>query len=283
MRDEFLDKIFKQHQSCKSCPSKREVSDFFVNLLGVLYADYSDQEISSREAIDVNLKQLKLDLEALIGGTVSDINSDQNKSKIFFNRLENIYDALNKDVDAINMGDPAAKNRREVIRSYPGFYAIAAYRIANEMHNLNVVDLPRIITEHAHSQTGIDIHPAATIGEYFCIDHGTGIVIGATTEIGKNVKIYQGVTLGALSVDKKDANNKRHPTIENGVVIYAGATILGGETVIGANSIIGGNVWLTKSVAPNTKVYYQARMSSDKYEIENCDESDIHIFKEYNK
>ena len=157
-------------------------------------------------------------------------------------------------------GDPAAKSESEVVRTYPGFYAIAAYRLAHELHLLGVEGIPRVITEFAHSKTGIDIHPAAKIGEHFCIDHGTGVVIGETTIIGNHVKIYQGVTLGALSVDKSDAEKKRHPTIEDRVVIYAGATILGGETTIGHDSIIGGNVWLTQSVPPQSKIYYQPKM-----------------------
>ena len=140
-------------------------------------------------------------------------------------------------------GDPAAKSESEITRSYLGFYAIAAYRISNRLLILGVDNIPRIITEHAHSKTGIDINPGATIGHHLCIDHGTGIVIGETADIGNYVKIYQGVTIGALSVRKADAGKKRHPTIEDYVVVYAGATILGGDTTIGHHSIIGGNVW----------------------------------------
>ena len=284
MRKEFLDKLLREHQICPTCPSKQEVGDFFVKLLGALYLDYSDQKFNSLEAIDVNLRQLKLDLDILIRRNPANFKLIANNvSEKFFNNFEAIYDTFDKDIEAIYNGDPAAQSRREIIRSYPGFYAVAAYRIAHLLHKLDVEDLPRIITEHAHSQTGIDIHPAARIGEYFCIDHGTGMVIGATTDIGKNVKIYQGVTLGALSVQKKDADNKRHPTIEDGVVIYAGATILGGNTVIGADSTIGGNVWITKSVAPNTKVYYQARMSSEESKSEDCQESDVQVFREFSK
>lgn len=284
MRKEFLDKLLREHQICPTCPSRQEVGDFFGKLLGALYLDYSDKKFNSLESIDVNLRLLKLDLDALIRRNPANSKLiSKNISEKFFIEFEHIYEALNKDVDAIFEGDPAAKNRREIIRSYPGFYAIAAYRIAHQLHLLEVEDLPRIMTEHAHSQTGIDIHPAARIGNHFCIDHGTGIVIGATTDIGDRVKIYQGVTLGALSVQKKDAHTKRHPTIEDNVVIYAGATILGGRTVIGANSTIGGNVWITKSVEPNTKIYYQARMASEDHNAEDCDESDVQVFKEYSK
>jgi len=185
-----------------------------------------------------------------------------------------IREQIDQDVTAMFEGDPAAKSRSEVIRTYPGFYAIAAYRIAHALHKLGVHGLPRTITEHAHSKTGIDIHPAASVGSHFCIDHGTGVVIGETTVIGNHVKIYQGVTLGALSVSKDDAEKKRHPTIEDHVVLYAGATILGGDTVIGHNSTIGGNVWLTRSVPPHSRVYYQAKM----YHVDK-DETDMVIFR----
>lgn len=192
----------------------------------------------------------------------------------FFQNLERIYDWVHQDIDAMYAGDPAAKSKTEILRSYPGFYAIAAYRIANQMHRQGIQLIPRMITELAHSRTGIDIHPGATIGQYFCIDHGTGVVIGETTVIGDHVKIYQGVTLGALSVDKAAANLKRHPTIEDHVVIYAGATILGGKTTIGKNSVIGGNVWLTKSIPAGSKVYYQAQMHHADSTM-----TDLYIFK----
>jgi serine O-acetyltransferase len=146
--------------------------------------------------------------------------------------------------------------------------------VAHQLHLLGVRGLPRVITEHAHSKTGIDIHPSAQIGDHFCIDHGTGVVIGETAVIGHHVKIYQGVTLGALSVSKEDAVRKRHPTLEDHVVVYAGATILGGETIIGHHSVVGGNVWLTRSVPPNSKIYYQAKMYNGEKE-----ETDIVIFK----
>jgi serine O-acetyltransferase len=158
-------------------------------------------------------------------------------------------------------GDPAAKSEFEVIRTYPGFYALCFYRIAHKLLKLEVPLLPRVLTEYAHSRTGIDIHPGAEIDEHFFIDHGTGIVIGETARIGKHVKIYQGVTLGALSVKKSLANQKRHPTVEDHVVIYSGATILGGETVIGHHSIIGGNVWLTCSIPPGSLVHHNPEVT----------------------
>ncbi len=174
----------------------------------------------------------------------------------FIDRLPDIQELLLKDVDAELAGDPAASSREEVIFSYPGLYAIFVYRVAHELYRLNIPYIPRIMTEYAHGQTGIDINPGAEIGEYFFIDHGTGIVIGETTVIGNHVKIYQGVTLGALSPMKGQelSGVKRHPTIEDGVVIYANATVLGGETVIGRNSVIAGNTFITESVPENTRV-----------------------------
>jgi serine O-acetyltransferase len=166
---------------------------------------------------------------------------------------------LANDVQAAFEGDPAAKSFDEVIFAYPAIFAITIYRLAHELHLQGIPLLPRIMTEHAHSVTGIDIHPGATIGSGFFIDHGTGVVIGETTHIGNHVKLYQGVTLGALSLAMDDEGRmirgkKRHPTIEDDVIIYAGATILGGTTVIGRGSVIGGNVWLTRSVPPYTRV-----------------------------
>jgi serine O-acetyltransferase len=172
--------------------------------------------------------------------------------------IPEIRQVLASDVRAAYEGDPAAKSHDEIIFSYPGIYAISVYRIAHKLFELGVPMLPRIMSEHAHSITGIDIHPGAAIGSRFVIDHGTGVVIGETTEIGTDVRIYQGVTLGALSLPKnageKLRGKKRHPTIEDEVIIYSGATILGGDTVIGARSVVGGNVWLTESVPPDTTV-----------------------------
>ena len=176
----------------------------------------------------------------------------------FLERIPSIRKFLATDVAAAFDGDPAAKSYDEIIFSYPGILALTIYRAAHQLNKLSVPLLPRIMTEYAHSITGIDIHPAAEIGKGFVIDHGTGVVIGETTQIGSNVRIYQGVTLGAMSVPKGAGDQlrgeKRHPTIEDDVIIYAGATILGGKTVIGARSVIGGNVWLTESVPPDTKV-----------------------------
>jgi serine O-acetyltransferase len=164
------------------------------------------------------------------------------------------------DATAIERGDPAAESVDEVILAYPGFTAIAVHRIAHRFYEMSVPLLPRLLTEWAHERTGIDIHPGATLGHPVIIDHGTGIVVGETAEIGNNVKLYQGVTLGALSVNKTLASTKRHPTIEDGVVIYANAKILGGETVIGRGSVVGGNVWITASIPPDSIVYHRSEV-----------------------
>jgi serine O-acetyltransferase len=155
--------------------------------------------------------------------------------------------------------DPAARSVESVVLYYPGFYAISIYRLSHVLYHLKVPFLPRMMAEFAHSKTGVDIHPGATIGKYFFIDHGTGIVIGETTIIGDNVKIYQGVTLGAVMVEKSMKGKKRHPTIEDNVVVYSGSTILGGDTTIGKDTVVGGNVWLTKSVPPNSIVYHESK------------------------
>ncbi len=173
------------------------------------------------------------------------------------NELPEIRRKILTDAQAALRGDPAAKSMEEVILSYPGLEAILVHRIAHFLHVNGVPVIPRIMSEYIHGKTGIDIHPGADIGEYFFIDHGTGVVIGETCVIGRDVKVYQGVTLGAVSVKKDMHDKKRHPTIEDGVTIYAGATILGGDTVIGKNSVIGGNVWLTDSVPPGSKIYTQ--------------------------
>ena len=180
----------------------------------------------------------------------------QEKALGFIRRIPEVQALLCKDVEAEYNGDPAANSREEIIFSYPGLFAIFVYRYAHVLYQMKVPFIPRIMKEYAHGETGIDINPGANIGEYFFIDHGTGIVIGETTDIGNNVKIYQGVTLGALSTRKGQqlSGIKRHPTIEDNVVIYANTTILGGETIIGANSVVAGNTFVTKSIPANTKV-----------------------------
>lgn len=181
----------------------------------------------------------------------------QTHTRTFMDSLPGIAELLDSDVQAAYQGDPAAYSPEEIILAYPGFYCICIHRLAHQLHGQGIPLLPRLMSEYAHEKTGIDIHPGATISGSFFIDHGTGVVIGETSHIGKNVKIYQGVTLGALSVKKKMQSKKRHPTIGDDVVIYANSTILGGETVIGKGSIIGGNVWLTESTAEASVVLNQ--------------------------
>ena len=189
--------------------------------------------------------------------TIADAAEDITVS--FMNQIPNVREYLDTDIEALFEGDPAAESKESIIICYPGLYAIAVQRFAHVLYQLNVPMIPRIMTEHAHGITGIDINPGATIGKYFFIDHGTGIVVGETTEIGEHVKLYQGVTLGALSTraGRGLIDKKRHPTIEDNVTIYSGASILGGDTVIGHDSVIGGNVFLTKSIPANTKVNVQ--------------------------
>jgi len=190
-------------------------------------------------------------------------NCDDNARKVVVHLMGNLVDVqkiLQMDITAAYEGDPAARSRMEIVMSYPGVYAVIVHRIAHVLYAQKVPLIPRVMSEYAHSQTGIDIHPGATIGPGFFIDHGTGVVIGETTTIGENVKLYQGVTLGALSFEKDAQGNpvkgiKRHPDVGNNVVIYAGATILGGNTKIGDGAEIGGNVWLTHSIPPGSKVY----------------------------
>jgi serine O-acetyltransferase len=259
MQKDFISKLFQEHQSTPKCPSPATVSNWFNRLLGVLFPGNCDTSFENEADLDAFLQNLKNDLSSILVCHATENIKDKNAvTEQFFNELPEIKSLLDKDVIGLYNGDPAAKNYAEVTRSYPGFYAIAAHRIAHLLYKMGVELIPRMISEHAHSHVGVDIHPGATIGEYFCIDHGTGVVIGETSNIGNNVKIYQGVTLGALSVAKEDAEKKRHPTIEDGVVIYAGATILGGRTVVGKDSIIGGSVWITRSVPAESKIYYKA-------------------------
>ncbi len=235
-------------------PNQRAVEKTIKSLFEMLFPtthSYTEEEI------EYNAKNLKEQIRLIIAGLT---DKDEEATERFFNNIEKIKKVLLHDADFILESDPAATQRIEVIAIYPGFFAIFCYRIANFLSKLAVPLLPRMITEYAHRQTGIDIHPGATIGVPFSIDHGTGIVIGETANIGSNVKLYQGVTLGALSVDKSKASIKRHPTIEDNVILYAGCTILGGETVVGRNSIIGGNVWLTESIAPFSVVYHKSEI-----------------------
>lgn len=264
MTQDFIEARFKENQACKACPSPEKIHVFLESLLAFLFPEYHKKDFSSLMEFQSYVEQLELNLKQLLTRNAHLVAKPEEACTRFFKSISILHEMLHEDIEAMLLGDPAAKSKAEIIKSYPGFYAIAAYRIAHSLKTSGVQMIPRIITEIAHSKTGIDIHPGAQIGRHFCIDHGTGIVIGETTIVGDHVKIYQGVTLGGLSVDKAQAERKRHPTIGDGVVIYAGATILGGTTLIGANSVIGGNVWLTRSVPPNTKVYYKAALSNEQ-------------------
>ncbi|MGV3530017.1 MAG: serine O-acetyltransferase EpsC [Flavisolibacter sp.] len=258
----FSRELFSQQHQREGVPANREITGWAKRLICLLYPQQSTCVLRSQEAVDGVLNELQRDLVNILCATTQCQDCDnEGIAEKFFKRLPRIFHLLNTDIQAILAGDPAAHTSFEVIRAYPGFFALCFYRIAHELLQLEVPLIPRILTEYAHSKTGIDIHPGATIGEHFCIDHGTGVVIGETTVIGNYVKLYQGVTLGALSVKKEMAFTKRHPTVQDNVVIYSGATILGGDTVIGHHCVIGGNVWVTESVPPGSLVHHNAEIT----------------------
>ncbi|MEW5844546.1 MAG: serine O-acetyltransferase EpsC [Bacteroidota bacterium] len=259
----------RQTHSCTSS-LKTEAIEYITELIDFLFPHFSSKVYYSSEDVLAKLQLMERNLISLIKNLNSHFPGDAGETaKQFIAKIPGIHDKLWFDAEAIYKGDPAAENIDEVILAYPGFMAILIYRIAHELYNLNLPIIPRILTEYAHEKTGIDIHPGAQIGSPFFIDHGTGIVIGETTIIGKNVKIYQGVTLGALSVDKSLSQTKRHPTIEDDVIIYSQAVILGGKTVIGKGSVIGGNAWITQSIPANSIVYNKSEVrvrSSQEFE-----------------
>jgi serine O-acetyltransferase len=234
---------------------RRAAPEFVAQVLGLLFPHFSERLECTAAAVRRDVTTVEASLHR-IREVLAPLYPDINPAipSRFMERLPELYEWLRQDAQAIFEADPAARNVDEVILTYPGFYAIAIYRVANALHTLGFPLLPRLLTEYAHQRTGVDIHPGATIGRRFVIDHGTGVVIGETTLIGNDVNLYQGVTLGALMVEKALADKKRHPTIEDGVVVYANATILGGETVVGRGSIIAGNAWLTQSVPPQSVV-----------------------------
>jgi serine O-acetyltransferase len=235
-------------------PNKKGVEIAVKKIFKLLFP--YDKGLASLE-VDRSMKTLREQLVLIFTGLTPE---SEERIQQFLDNFPSIKSILLKDAEFILESDPAAKHLAEVIAIYPGFFAIYCYRIAHALDQLSVPLLPRMITEYAHKTTGIDIHPGATIGCPISIDHGTGIVIGETAIIGNFVKLYQGVTLGALSVDKSKASKKRHPTIEDNVILYAGCTILGGQTVVGRNCIIGGNVWLTESIAPFSVVYHKSEI-----------------------
>jgi len=259
------------HSEGENLPGRESVENIVYGLEKLLFPgylenfDYRNLKNITSEKLNLLAYNLRCEVEKSLsfsvrhgvlncghGGcrAVADMVADE-----FFEELPKIRILLSEDLKAAVRGDPAAKSADEVILSYPGFQAITVYRMANFLWKRQVPLIPRMMSEFIHRRTGIDIHPGAQISGSFFIDHGTGIVIGETTVIGSNVKLYQGVTLGALSVKKEEGGQKRHPTIEDNVTIYANATILGGDTVIGSGSIIGGSVWITHSVPPGSKIY----------------------------
>ena len=253
-------------------PNKDEVVELTEKLIRIIYPGYYKNKVfkvfSPQNSLAVLLEDVTINLKKQVMVALKSYHPDEEipQTKLckaaeeitldFLKTIPRIRDYIETDVEASLEGDPAAENSAEIIVAYPGLFAITVYRLAHELYALGVPLVPRIMSEYAHSQTGIDINPGAKIGKYFFIDHGTGIVIGETTIIGEHVKLYQGVTLGALSTRAGRALKgvKRHPTIEENVTIYSGASILGGETVIGTGSVIGGNVFITKSIAPGTRV-----------------------------
>jgi len=257
----FIKDLHKHHQhSATSFPDKEMAREFIDDFFEFLFIPGKQKKRSEYEMAK-EFESYKSHLATLIYDVVADGEKTQEIANNFFQEVSSIYNALQKDAEEVVKFDPAAESLEEVLMAYPGFYATAVYRFSHQLWKQGVKILPRVFAEYAHSKTGIDIHPGAKIGHSFFIDHGTGIVIGETTVIGNKVKIYQGVTLGALSVSKVVANTKRHPTIEDNVIIYSGATILGGDTVIGHDSVIGGNVWLTNSVLPDSIVYHKSEIS----------------------
>lgn len=254
-------------------PLKRDVAAFADALLGLLFPQLSDDASASPDDLAARLVLVRRDLRRLVEPLTGGAKADQ-VIAAFADALPRVHAALLEDGEAILAGDPAAESLDEVVAAYPGFLAIAIHRVAHELYALRVPVLPRLLAEVAHTRTGIDIHPGATIGRGFCIDHGTGVVVGETAVIGDQVKLYQGVTLGALSVVKALAGHKRHPTIGDRVVIYANATVLGGDTVVGRDTIIGGNVFVTSSV-PAGSVLYQTGRTRVRRADEGFDDIDF--------
>lgn len=276
----YLSKVMEELQASREIneldlPSRDLSQKFVEEAMNTLFP-ISARRSKSHCAQEALLVQLETHLKLLLLPVKEKLNQSIDElSKRFMISLPKVYKELLLDAQAIQDFDPAARTLGEVIVSYPGFFAIMVYRLSHELHEAGIPIIPRLMSEYAHSKTGIDIHPGAQIGESFFIDHGTGVVIGETAIIKNNVKIYQGVTLGALQVKKSLAKKKRHPTVEDNVIIYSSATILGGDTIIGKNSIIGGNVWLTSSVDSNSLVYHTHKIKVRS----NIDESNIIDFQ----
>ncbi|MCC7044985.1 MAG: serine acetyltransferase [Acidobacteria bacterium] len=260
-----------RHAHTPVLPDRSRVPQFVEDLVELLFPQIEGGRAYTCLAdIQSKLDRLGGDLAEILGPQRDRVPGgiDQAVHR-FFAALPDVYATLWQDARTIHEGDPASESLDEVIAAYPGFFAVYTYRVAHVLHGLRIPLLPRLFTEYAHVRTGIDIHPGARIGERFCIDHGTGIVIGGTCEIGTSVKMYQGVSLGALSVSKDLAGTKRHPTIEDNVVIYSNATILGGRTRIGHDSVIGGNVWLTESVPAYSIVQHRSEVKVRSRQVED--------------
>lgn len=258
MEKTLTELILEQRGYLKNTFPKKKAEDFVDQLYRLLF-NLDATSCDNGYEIAQRLRSKQLELSEIVYDYLQDALTTERETERFFASITQVYPLLLSDARAILENDPAAQNLEEVYMSYPGFYAIAIHRLAHQLWEQRLKLLARVWSEYAHSRTGIDIHPAARIGRNFCIDHGTGIVIGETCVIGDNVKIYQGVTLGALSVTKDKKDTVRHPHIGDNVVIYSGATILGNGH-IGHDSTIGGNVWLTEGVEPYTLVYYKSEM-----------------------
>ncbi len=258
--EQFIQQLFERNRKALHNYPDKVLSENFINdLFNFLFGSYQRKFDTEKKLADA-YHDLQHTFSVILFELLKDESSAKSNAEIFFEALPHIYHALLIDADAVLRFDPAAQSIEEVVIAYPGFFATAIYRLSHQLYEQGIKTLPRMLSEYAHGKTGIDIHPGATIGAAFAIDHGTGIVIGETAVIGERVKIYQGVTLGALNVSKELASRKRHPTIEDDVIIYSGATILGGDTIIGKGSIIGGNIWLTHSVSPNSVVYHKSEI-----------------------
>ncbi|MCV6629165.1 MAG: serine acetyltransferase [Flavobacteriaceae bacterium] len=255
MKKQTLNKLKKLQPTVAINFKLKELTEYFT---ARLYHVLFDNNLH----LEQELQSLSNDFESLV-----DLACLQTNIKCecvwsqYVDVFPEIFESIQKDAQASLQTDPAANSLQEIFLAYPGFFAIAIYRLAHPLYQFGLPLVPRLMTEYAHGKTGIDIHPGAQIGAYFHIDHGTGVVIGETTIIQDHVKIYQGVTLGGLTVNKNLQNCKRHPTIESNVTIYANATILGGETIIGSHTVIGGNSWLVHSVPPYSKVYHNSEIT----------------------
>lgn len=254
--EKFLKNLWIEKQEESHSFYDRALAESFIQNLFDLLFIHTCKENQSFERLEGQYEGLKEKLRDILYKIEPNDKKVNHHINLFFSKIPSIYSKLVIDAEEILKFDPAAYSKEEIYISYPGFFATAIHRFAHQFYLQKIKILPRVISEYAHSKTGVDINPGAKIGSHFFIDHGTGVVIGETTIIGNHVKIYQGVTLGALNVSKDLATTKRHPTIEDNVILYSNATILGGETVIGRDSLIGGNVWLTDSVLPNSVVFH---------------------------